>query len=88
MGRQEWQETDTPTPVAQGTVKRLKDEWEESGSVPKEVAFELSLEKPGAFGEVQRRGPLSRRWEQPSSKPEVSTQRGSQNVPTCPPSVT
>lgn len=54
MGRQEWQETDTPTPVAQGTVKRLKDEWEESGSVPKEVAFELSLEKPGAFGEVQR----------------------------------
>lgn len=24
MGRQEWKETDTPTPVAQGTVKRVK----------------------------------------------------------------
>lgn len=41
-------------------MKRVKDKWEESVSVQVEVAFELSLKKPGAFGQVQKPGPLSR----------------------------
>lgn len=51
MGRQEWQETDTPTLVAQGTLKRVKISGVgESGSVPVEVAFQLRLEKPRTVG--------------------------------------
>lgn len=39
-----------PHPSSQDTVKRVKISAEKSGSVAVAVAFELSLEKPGALG--------------------------------------
>lgn len=39
-----------PHPSSPGTVKRVKDKWEESVSVQVVEAFELTLKKPGVFG--------------------------------------